>query len=244
VHLIHDYNGDNFDHRDLDFLGGASIECGDGAREPLTSTLNLQPLEKPPEGEGSGQLYPTIPHAASSLSGDGTEWGQAWKDNLRRNWDSNFSIGFQGESLPYADQFLDLDPRYRDRYGLPLLRVTYDFHDNDRKLYRYLAARCNEIMERLGPTRQTYTEELDDYKIYQYQSTHCTGGAIMGVDPGSSVTNKYGQVWDTPNVFVTGAALYPQNPGFNPTGTLLALAYYTADAIKRSYLRDPERLMG
>ena len=46
----------------------------------------------------------------------------------------------------------------------------------------------------------------------------------MGTDPGSSVTNTFGQVWDTPNVFVTGAALYPQNPGVNPTGTLCALA--------------------
>ena len=58
------------------------------------------------------------------------------------------------------------------------------------------------------------------------------------------MTNKYGQVWDTPNVFVTGAALYPQNPGLNPTGTLLALAYYTAEAIKTRYVKDPGRTIG
>jgi gluconate 2-dehydrogenase alpha chain len=244
IDLIHDFNADNFDHSDLDFIGGASIQCGDGSREPITSSLSIPPLEPPSGDEPAGQSFPTIPHAVASLSGDGTEWGRAWKENLRRNWDSFFSIGIQGESLPYADQFLDLDPRYRDRYGLPLLRVTYDFHENDYRLYRFLAARCDEIMRRMQPTRQTFTEELEPYRSYQYQSTHCTGGAIMGADPGSSVTNKYGQVWDTPNVFVTGAALYPQNPGFNPTGTLLALAYYTAHAIRTSYLRAPERLMG
>jgi gluconate 2-dehydrogenase alpha chain len=65
----------------------------------------------------------------------------------------------------------------------------------------------------------------------------------MGTDPGNSATNKYGQIWDTPNVFVTGAALYPQNPGLNPTGTVLALAYYTADAIKARYLKEPSRPM-
>ena len=54
----------------------------------------------------------------------------------------------------------------------------------------------------------------------------------MGDDPATSVTNSYGQIWDLPNLFVTGAALYPQNPGANPTNTLAALAYRTGDAIR------------
>lgn len=94
----------------------------------------------------------------------------------------------------------------------------------------------------MNPDRLAFTEELSPYNIHAYQSTHSTG-AIMGTDPGNSVTNKYGQVWDTPNVFVTGAALYPQNPGMNPTGTLLALAYLTGDAIREIYLEDSGRIM-
>ena len=66
----------------------------------------------------------------------------------------------------------------------------------------------------------------------------------MGTDPGNSVTNSSGQVWDTPNVFVTGAALYPQNPGANPTETLCALAYMTAEALISRYFKDPNRVMG
>ncbi len=66
----------------------------------------------------------------------------------------------------------------------------------------------------------------------------------MGTNPGNSVTNKYGQVWDTPNVFVAGAALYPQNPGVNPTGNLLALAYMAAEAIRDKYVKTPNRLIG
>ena len=65
----------------------------------------------------------------------------------------------------------------------------------------------------------------------------------MGTDPGTSVTNKYGQVWDPPNVFVTGAALFPQNPGMNPTGTVIALAYLAAEALRTKYFRDPEEVM-
>ena len=79
--------------------------------------------------------------------------------------------------------------------------------------------------------------------VAKYQSTHCTGGAIMGADPSNSVTNKYGQVWDTPNVFVTGAALYPQNPGANPTGTLAPIAYMAGDAIASRYRKHPRELL-
>jgi gluconate 2-dehydrogenase alpha chain len=256
--VIHDFNADNFDHSDLDFIGGASITCGGGEVEPIDSTTDLFPLNEgtPPGGgqtgaaggeneqeQDGGAKFPAIANALGSLAGQGREWGQQWKENLRRNWDSVTGIGIQGESLPYEDQFLDLDPNYRDAYGLPLLRLTYDFHDNDYKLYRFMAERCREIMEVMGPTRMSITTELEPYNIYSYQSTHCTGGAIMGSDPGNSVTNRYGQVWDTPNVFVTGAALYPQNPGMNPTGPLLALSYYTADALIKQYFRNPGEML-
>jgi gluconate 2-dehydrogenase alpha chain len=251
--VIHDFNADNFDHTGLDFIGGASITCGGGEREPLTSVLGIPPMEEVENGEddeeeeGNGNSALTQPQLAggevSSLLGSSSEWGQQWKENLRRNWDSFVGIGIQGESLPYDDQFMDLDPNYLDAFGCPLLRLTYDFHENDYNLYRFVAQRCKEIMERMGPTRMSVTEELEHFNIYSYQSTHITGGAIMGSDPGNSVTNKYGQVWDTPNVFVTGAALYPQNPGMNPTGPLLALAYLTGDAIVSKYLRDPGRII-
>ncbi|MGI6209920.1 MAG: GMC family oxidoreductase [Anaerolineae bacterium] len=248
--VIHDFNGDNFDHTELDFIGGASISCGGGERSPLVSTLGMPAItagQEPAQGANGGgaraRTHPAVAGEVSSLAGSGTEWGQDWKENLRRNWDAVVSIGIQGESLPYDDQFMDLDPAYRDSFGLPLLRLTYDFHQNDYNLYRFVAARCQEIMERMGPTRMVTSPELEPYNVYSYQSTHITGGAIMGTSPGDSVTNRYGQVWDTPNVFVTGAALYPQNPGMNPTGTLLALAYLAGDAIRLLYLRDPGRVI-
>src|SRR5690606_19389875 len=99
-------------------------------------------------------------------------------------------------------------------------------------------------LERMGPADTSLPgEDLDDFDIESYGSTHPTGGLIMGSDPSNSVTNSYGQVWDTPNVFVTGAALYPQNPGSNPTDTLAALAYRTGDAIRDQYLKNERQLM-
>ncbi|MGH2617282.1 MAG: GMC family oxidoreductase [Thermomicrobiales bacterium] len=217
--LIHDFNADNFDHSDLDFIGGGSISSGGGEQNPVGSVGGV-PTES------------------------GKTWGAEWKEALRENWDSWAGVGIQGESLPYDDQFVDLDPTYRDRFGFPLLRITFDWHENDYNLIRYLSPKMREILEAMGATNITTQAELTPYTIAPYQSTHNTGGAIMGTDPGNSVVNKYGQVWDTPNVFVIGASQFPQNAGMNPTGTVGALAYLASDGLVNEYLDSPGEIIG
>ncbi len=59
----------------------------------------------------------------------------------------------------------------------------------------------------------------------------------MGADPKTSAVNKYLQSWDVPNVFVAGASLFPQNAGYNPTGTVGALCFWTLEAIRSRYLK-------
>jgi len=216
--LIHDFEADNFDHKDLDFVGGGGISAGGGERTPIST-------------------------AGSTPTASGKTWGVDWKEALRQNWDSVVGVGIQGESLPYEDQYLDLDPTYRDRFGFPLLRMTFDWHENDYNLIRHLSPKMREVLERMGAKDIVTQKELTPFSIAPYQATHCTGGAIMGTDPSNSVTNKYGQVWDTPNLFVTGAALFPQNPGMNPTETVCALAYLASDGIVNTYLKDPGKII-
>ncbi len=222
--VIFDWQADLFDHSQLDFVGGAMLFSTVGERDPLTSA-DEQPLGPTKQG---------VNYAA---------WGQDWKNELKSGWNSIASITMQGESLPYEDQFLDLDPNYKAADGKPLLRLTFDWHPNDHKMYEFIAAKADQIMDTMGPAKKHTVDKLGPYEFHSYQSTHPTGGAIMGTNPGNSVTNKYGQVWDTPNVFVTGAALYPQNPGVNPTGTLLALAYMAAEAVRDRYVKAPNRLL-
>ncbi len=231
---LYEFYGDNFDHSDLGFIGGGGIFCTPGEREPV-GTAGDTPFGEAGNGENGEE--------GENDGGPTRGWGRAWKENLRRNWDAYVPITFQGESIAYSDHRFDLDPNYRDAFGLPLLRMTFDFKENERDMYRFVARRVIEIMRRMNPTRMETEEELGDFSIEPYQSTHINGGAIMGTDPGNSVTNGYGQVWDTPNVFVTGAALYPQNPGANPSATMGALAYRTGDALKDRYFRNPDRLL-
>jgi gluconate 2-dehydrogenase alpha chain len=65
----------------------------------------------------------------------------------------------------------------------------------------------------------------------------------MGTDPKTSALNPYLQSWDVSNLFVTGATAFPQNAGYNPTGTVAALAFHAADAIRTKYLANPGPLV-
>lgn len=230
---IYDFYGMEFDHSNLDFIGGGGIYSTIGEREPVTSAGGL------PVGSSKDSEFVTPTGGEKPRN-----WGREWKESLRNNWDNHVPIAIQGDSFAYNNYIFDLDPNYVDAYGMPLLRFTFDWTENDRRRYSFLAERSKEIMQEMGADQIAWIPEPPDYDITSYKSTHITGGAIMGSDPGNSVTNKYGQVWDTPNVFVTGAALYPQNPGANPSETLCALAYMTGDALVGRYFKDPNRLLG
>ena len=65
----------------------------------------------------------------------------------------------------------------------------------------------------------------------------------MGTDPKTSVVNRYGQSWDIPNLFIIGSSTFPTSAGFNPTLTIQALAYLTADAIVTRYKKNPGTLL-
>ncbi|MGE0879582.1 MAG: GMC family oxidoreductase [Acidimicrobiia bacterium] len=217
MQVIFDLYGPFFDHSGLGFIGGAMTYTSPGEREPVTSA-GAVPLD------------------------EDTAWGPKYKDALRK-WDSWAAIQIQGESPAYKGNFFDLDPVYTDKWGKPLLRLTFDWTDNERRYYAHLASKIAAVMRAMNPTSMKLTPELSDFNSHDYNSTHITGGAIMGTDPSNSVTNNFGQVWDTPNLFVTGAALYPQNPGLNPTNTLCALAYRTGDAIVQRYLNRTGKLI-
>lgn len=201
---IDDLNGDNFDHSDLDFIHGGVLTCGQSGRRPIA----FNPI--PPGTPG---------------------WGAEFKKNSVKYYTRTISIGFQGASMPYRTNYLDLDPTYKDAYGNPLLRMTYNFTEQDRNLFKHLSAKGQEIMKEMGADTVGEQAELGDYDIRPYQSTHNTGGVIMGDDPDTSAVNNYLQMWDADNVFVVGASAFAHNGGYNPTGTVGALAYRAAEGI-------------
>jgi gluconate 2-dehydrogenase alpha chain len=209
-----DYNDDNFDHAGLGFIGGGHISTGFSGGRPI----------------GYHPVPPGTP-----------QWGSAWKAAVAAHYQSTMGIGGSGAVLSYRDNHLDLDPTYKDPLGLPLLRMTFDYHDNELRVSDFLVNRAAEIARALDPAPQQIVAGNRGlhYSIVPYQSTHNIGGAIMGADPSTSAVNKYLQSWDVSNLFVIGASAFPQNASYNPTGTVGALAYWAADAIKTKYMPNP-----
>jgi len=139
--------------------------------------------------------------------------------------------------------YMDLDPTYRDRFNRPLARITMDFHDNELKQNAFLTDKFAQIFEAMGAQQIAKKYRKAPYDITQYQTTHLCGGAIMGTDPKTSAINRYLQSWDVPNLFIMGASGFPQNAGYNPTGTVGAMAYWSAAAIRSQYLKSPGPLV-
>ena len=213
--LVDEWNGDNFDHAGLGFIGGGFLGVVQtGAR----------PIETHPVPEGT------------------PNWGGAFKKAVAANYLKSMSISTHGAVMSHRGNFLDLDPTYRDVYGRPLLRMTFDFTDNEHRMSDYLTDRATDIARAMKPREIRVNRRKGSWDVVPYQTTHNTGGAIMGSDPQTSAVNRYLQSWDVPNLFVMGASAFPQNPGYNPTGTVAALAYASAAAITQRYLKTPGAL--
>ena len=212
-HTIDDFNADNFDHKDLGFIRGAQISTGPAGLEggPIGTAMSMA-------------LPPGVPR-----------WGAAYRDFFAKYYTRHLAMTGQTENLPHADQVIDLDPNVRDVHGLPAPRMTYDWRrPNEVKRIEFVNAKMQEIGRAMGAAH-----------VWRAPSTpgapgsHHQGGVRMGGDPKTSVVNRYGQTWDVPNLFVIGSANFPSSSGFNPTLTIQALAYMTADAIVNRYRKSP-----
>lgn len=210
--VVDDANGDNFDHSGLGFIAGGYIIAAQTGARPIQS-------QSLPEGT--------------------PRWGSEWKRAMAHWYGRQMSIGTHGAVMSHRANYLDLDPTYKDAWGRPLLRLTFDYHDNEMRLSEYLTGVAEKIGRAMNPTHLTVSRPQHPYSIVPYQTTHNTGGAVMGDDPRTSAVNRFLQSWDVSNVFVLGASAFPQNAGYNPTGTVGALAYWSVEAIKRAYLQSP-----
>ena len=146
----------------------------------------------------------------------------------------------QTENLPYADQTIDLDPNVRDQWGMPAPRVTYDWRrPNELARVEFMIKKLEEIGHAHGRARRCGGRRCGT----GLPGAHHEGGTRMGNDPKTSVVNRYGQTWDIPNLFVIGSSTFPTMSGFNPTLTIQALAYMSADAIANRYKKKPGPLV-
>ena len=209
-----DLNNDNYDHTGLGFLGGGQVSA---------STTSGRPIKTRP-------LPPGTP-----------AWGTAWKKANADWYSHSMSIGVQGSCYPHVENFLDLDPTWKDAYGQPLVRMTFDWRDNDVKMSAYTTAKAEAIAHAMNGTGVVAHPRKGPFDSRFYQGTHITGGTVMGADPGTSVVSPRLQHWDAHNLFVVGASVFAHNAGYNPTGPLAALALRLGEDVV-DYTRQPRFL--
>jgi gluconate 2-dehydrogenase alpha chain len=216
--MIDDFNSNwDFDRGKYGYVGGTSISGGMTGGRPI----GFRPV---PAGTPS--------------------WGSAWKAATTKWYNSAMNIGSSGSVMANRYNYYDLDPTYRNAFGQPLMRMTFDYKENEHKMGRHIATVINELAKSMNPTAfNPASARTEPWTVVPYQSTHNTGGTIMGTNPRNSAVNKYLQSWDCHNLFLVGANVFPHNSAYNPTGPVGALAYWTADAIKNRYLKNPGPLV-
>jgi choline dehydrogenase-like flavoprotein len=145
----------------------------------------------------------------------------AWGWGMRRvmmDYNHWTALGVLGEILPWEDNRVELADE-TDHHGIRVAKVTFNLHENDKKIARAGVEKTTEILYAAG------AEEVVEEPRY----AHLVGGARMGSDARTSVTNKWGRTHDIPNLFICDGSLLPTQGSANPGLTIQALAARIAD---------------
>lgn len=151
--------------------------------------------------------------------------GADFKDALCEPGAWTMGITAFGETLPYHENKVTLDKTKKDKWGLNVLAIDAEIKENELKMRKDMMEDAKEMLENSG---------LKDVKTFDTgyalgQGIHEMGTARMGLDPKTSVLNKFNQVWDAPNVFVTDGAAMTSAACQNPSLTYMALTARAVD---------------
>jgi gluconate 2-dehydrogenase alpha chain len=201
---VDNWADDNFDHAGLDFIGGGNLWIFSDRR----------------------------PIAAASIDtvGRAPTWGSAWKKYIVENADRTNTCYLQKTTLPYEDNYLDLDPVVKDPLGLPVCRMTADYKDNERKLSAFIQDKMVEWYRAAGAV-DIMRGAVGTMGI----STHAYGGTRMGDNPETNVVNRWGFSHEVPNLGILGGSVMGTSGARNPTLTAQALAWRTAEYLVKNW---------
>jgi gluconate 2-dehydrogenase alpha chain len=204
---VDDWADDNFDHGPLDFIGGGNLWVYSD-RRPISA-------------------------AGMSTFGRVPNWGSAWKAFIRENADRSNTAYLQKTTLPYEDNYLDLDPAVKDPLGFPVCRITAEYKENERQIGAFI----QDKMERWYREAGAIAIQRGPVGGPMGVSTHAYGGTRMGDNPETNVVNRFGFSHEVPNLAVLGASVMGTSGARNPTLTVQALAWRTADHLVKNWNR-------
>jgi choline dehydrogenase-like flavoprotein len=162
---------------------------------------------------------------AANFNFDAPGFGEAYKQKVKEGNTGVNLVGF-GECLPYFENFIAIDKNAVDAYGIPTLRITMAWGENEKAMIPDMAESASEMLEASGAKGVMPFSVLDRIPGY---GIHEVGVARMGADPKTSVLNQYQQTHDVKNLFVMDGACFPSSACQNPTLTIMSLAVRSSD---------------
>ena len=201
---VDEWADDNFDHSGLDFIGGGNLWVYSD-RRPISA-------------------------ASMSTYGRAPRWGSEWKTFIKQNADSWNVSYLQKTTLPYEENYLDLDPSVKDPLGFAVCRITADYQDNERRVATFVQDKMVEWYKAAGAiaTEKTGMGTMGP-------TTHAYGGTRMGDNPETNVVDRWGFSHEAPNLGILGASVMGTSGARNPTLTAQALAWRTADRLAKNW---------
>lgn len=170
----------------------------------------------------------------------GGRWGAGLKERIRA-FPHVMTLTIIGEEMPMDSNTVDLDPDVKDRFGLPVPRITKRNHPNDIAMYNWFEKKLVEIVEAAG-ARHAWPGRVPGVhiapEISMKGSAHVHGTVRMGKDPAKSVVDATCRSHEVRNLWVVDSSVMPTNGGYNPTLTILANAYRVAGHLVREAGRN------
>jgi choline dehydrogenase-like flavoprotein len=223
------------DHFTIENAGGELAPLQSSQREPVGNPCGfLIPKYVNTEGHGNtkflrgyrfdGDARQELYAQAFLLPG----FGKQWRDTVRREIPYTFGMMAQGECLPRYDNYVELDAEKKDAWGIPALHIHASYGENEHAMAKAMRQDIGNILDALKVKNPTApNQELSVFG----KNIHECGTARMGNDPKKSVLNRYNQVHDAKNVFITDGASFVTQGCYEPTLTIMAISARAADHI-------------
>ncbi len=196
----------NWEKKGLDFPRGYHIEIGGGFGMP-----------------GIGDFHDVCDQHEG--------YGNGLVDAIQKDYGVWVGLSGRGEMIPNGSTYADIDPDVVDRFGIPVLRFHFKWSDYEYKQVKHMHQTFRSILETMGGVVDGPRELADSTGAISVggEIIHEVGTIRMGSDPGASVLNGYCQAHEVKNLFVADGAPFVSNPDKNPTLTICALAWRTAE---------------
>ena len=175
------------------------------------------------------EMHP-VASAGMNTFGRASLWGSKWKAFIRENAARHVTSYHQTNTFPYETTYLDLDPEVHDPVGEPVIRITSPTRENERRATEYSQGKMEEWFRAAGAI-DVRRQPVNAPGI----SNHAYGGTRMGDNPDSSVVNRWGFSHEVPNLGILGGSVMVTSGARNPTLTIQALAWRTADHLVKSW---------